>query len=242
MNDTNAYDVLTQYGIRKLSLHEMNDGFLSRSETTVLQYLPDIISDALYLHDLYAFTVEDCVSNGILGLLNALKGVVETYQYRTFIRVYMIQYAPELTDYFGAGINRTTAKTIEQIVFGKKRLDRLSYYDVFPISSYSSIRAYEDASHTIDCINHFIDQDNSVGIAPLVETNDDHLDCDSDMCHADAISLLKELISKLPDRERDCLTYRYGLNNAEPQTLEEFADKYGHTREWARQIEKKHLR
>lgn len=57
--------------------------------------------------------------------------------------------------------------------------------------------------------------------------------------HWYAISLLKELISKLPDRERDCLTYRYGLNNAEPQTLEEFADKYGHTREWARQIEKK---
>jgi RNA polymerase primary sigma factor len=53
---------------------------------------------------------------------------------------------------------------------------------------------------------------------------------------------LAQALSALPDRERRVLVLRYGLDNAEPRTLEEIGRRLGLTRERVRQIELETLR
>jgi RNA polymerase primary sigma factor len=53
---------------------------------------------------------------------------------------------------------------------------------------------------------------------------------------------LKEAMTALTDRERQVLILRYGLDNAEPRTLEEIGRRLGLTRERVRQIEVETLR
>jgi RNA polymerase primary sigma factor len=53
---------------------------------------------------------------------------------------------------------------------------------------------------------------------------------------------LGEALSALPERERHVLVLRYGLDNAEPRTLEEIGRRLGLTRERVRQIELETLR
>jgi len=53
---------------------------------------------------------------------------------------------------------------------------------------------------------------------------------------------LAEALSALPDRERRVLVLRYGLDDAEPRTLEEIGKRLGLTRERVRQIELETLR
>jgi hypothetical protein len=48
----------------------------------------------------------------------------------------------------------------------------------------------------------------------------------------------KRLVSVLPERARDVITKRYGLDSEEKMTLEAIGQKYGITRERVRQIEK----
>jgi RNA polymerase primary sigma factor len=53
---------------------------------------------------------------------------------------------------------------------------------------------------------------------------------------------LAQALSVLPERERRVLVLRYGLDNAEPRTLEEIGRRLGLTRERVRQIELETLR
>ena len=53
---------------------------------------------------------------------------------------------------------------------------------------------------------------------------------------------LAQALSALPDRERRVLILRYGLDDAEPRTLEEIGRRLGLTRERVRQIELETLR
>jgi RNA polymerase sigma factor (sigma-70 family) len=53
--------------------------------------------------------------------------------------------------------------------------------------------------------------------------------------------LLDALLS-LPDREREVVTLRYGIDGNEPRTLEEIGRRLGLTRERVRQIELDSLR
>jgi RNA polymerase nonessential primary-like sigma factor len=53
--------------------------------------------------------------------------------------------------------------------------------------------------------------------------------------------LLEQGLSELNDREREVLTGRYGLRDAEPETLEALAARLGLTRERIRQIQQEAL-
>jgi RNA polymerase primary sigma factor len=55
-------------------------------------------------------------------------------------------------------------------------------------------------------------------------------------------SKIAEVLSELPQRERDVLILRYGLLDGRPYTLEEIATFYNVTRERVRQIEQKGLK
>jgi RNA polymerase sigma factor (sigma-70 family) len=53
---------------------------------------------------------------------------------------------------------------------------------------------------------------------------------------------LNAALSSLPERERQVLVLRYGLDDSEPKTLEEIGRRLGLTRERVRQIELESLR
>lgn len=52
---------------------------------------------------------------------------------------------------------------------------------------------------------------------------------------------VESALGSLPRRERRVIELRYGLNQQEPQALEEIGEALGKTREWVRQIEKRTL-
>jgi RNA polymerase primary sigma factor len=54
--------------------------------------------------------------------------------------------------------------------------------------------------------------------------------------------VLRQALLSLPDRERQVVTMRYGLDGDEPRTLEEIGRQLGLTRERVRQIELDSLR
>lgn len=49
---------------------------------------------------------------------------------------------------------------------------------------------------------------------------------------------LQKALSKIPERERMVLEWRYGLTGGRPKTLEEISDRLGYTRERVRQIQR----
>lgn len=58
----------------------------------------------------------------------------------------------------------------------------------------------------------------------------------------DRVITLRSLMDELGDREREILARRYGLNLAEPETLQTISDQLGISRERVRQIEKAALK
>lgn len=52
---------------------------------------------------------------------------------------------------------------------------------------------------------------------------------------------LQKALASLPEREREVLALRFGLNDGRPRTLEDAAKKFMATRERIRQIEAKAL-
>jgi len=54
--------------------------------------------------------------------------------------------------------------------------------------------------------------------------------------------LIEEILGQLDPRERDIITYRFGLDYGEPQTLEQVGRRFGVTKERIRQIEARALR
>ena len=88
--------------------------------------------------------------------------------------------------------------------------------------------------------------------SPVGEEEDSHLgdfiQDDNIMAPAEAATLmllkeqLEEAMSALTDREKEVLTMRFGLNEAQPLTLEQVGKYFNVTRERIRQIEAKALR
>ncbi len=64
---------------------------------------------------------------------------------------------------------------------------------------------------------------------------------DAEMVAADDLWQVKDLLSKLDEREAKVLRLRFGLDDEEPMTLNEIGERLGLTRERVRQIEKNAL-
>ena len=59
--------------------------------------------------------------------------------------------------------------------------------------------------------------------------------------HHEMTVLVRDWLSKLPDKQRIVVTRRFGLDNDDPATLETLADEMGITRERVRQIQQEAL-
>lgn len=64
---------------------------------------------------------------------------------------------------------------------------------------------------------------------------------DSRAEHHEMIVLVRDWLSRLPDKQREVIIRRFGLDNDEPVTLETLADELGITRERVRQIQQEAL-
>lgn len=224
---------------------------LSQMEEYMEEYLPDVLIAAFYMHDMFGFSVEECVQNGLEGLLRGLKNGLwdqntprwmwnfdkeaRREQYVLWeMRLHMIQYSLELADYLGFTMNRKVSKIIEAVMFERKDLHELSVDD-FSIS-------YEDWEVSKFCaeqIRRFFNEKNPIGLVPTQDLSEESLDCDAAMCRTCAIDLLRNMVQQLPDRERNCLVLRYGLESGTPMTLEEIGDELWISKERVRQIERK---
>lgn len=224
---------------------------LSQMEEYIEEYLPDVLMTAFYIHDMFGFSVEDCVQNGLEGLLRGLKNglwdqntprwmwrfdsEVRREQYVLWeMRLYMIQYSQEFADYIGFTMNRRAAKVVEAIMFERKDLSDLS-----PDDFSSDYRDQEESKFLAAQIKKFFCEKNPIGLIPPQADDEAYSDCDAGICRAATVDLLRELVSQLPDRERNCLILRYGLETGRPMTFEEIADAQYVSRERVRQIEKK---
>lgn len=224
---------------------------LSQMEEHFEKYLPDVLITACYLHDVYGLSVEECVQNGFEGLLRGLKNglwdqitprwmwnldkEVRREQYVLWeMRLHMIQRSQELADYLGFQIKRKAAVAIEPVLF-----ERDVPWDITPNAFSENYNMLENAKFASDRTRRFFANKPSVPLDLEKVLKEDACDFNDELYRSCAIDLLRDLVNKLPKREKDIIVLRYGLNGNETMTLDEVGEVYYITRERVRQIEKK---
>ena len=98
-----------------------------------------------------------------------------------------------------------------------------------------------DMSQAVSSLDVPVDEDGETSVGDLVADTSlmNPLDQMIIECNKDIIEMV---LSTLSEREADIVRLRFGLNNQEPQTLEQIGQSYGVTRERIRQLENKALR
>jgi RNA polymerase primary sigma factor len=98
-----------------------------------------------------------------------------------------------------------------------------------------------DMSQAVSSLDVPVDEDGETSVGDLVADTSlmNPLDQMIMECNKDIIEMV---LSTLSEREADIVRLRFGLNNQEPQTLEQIGQSYGVTRERIRQLENKALR
>ncbi len=215
----------------------------TQTEENLQEYLDDVLLSAFYLHDLYNFSIEESVQNGLIGLINGLKNGFwkqnspyhwEREDYLNYeIRINIIQHSPETLDHFGFAIDRKIAKVLESIISERSQLQNLSVYDLC-----DDYRVTDHDKYVLERIHAFfrspIHENGS-----LACSNEEFTDFESNLFKTEAATLLHELLNTLPGRLRKCLVMRYGLETGIPMTLDEVGYELSLSRERVRQLEKK---
>ncbi|MFT4745258.1 MAG: RNA polymerase primary sigma factor [Nitriliruptoraceae bacterium] len=91
-------------------------------------------------------------------------------------------------------------------------------------------------SQTLSSLDAPVGDDAGASLGDLISDDNAELPADA----ADAMQLasdLRQALRELPDRERDILVWRFGLDGSAPRTLESVAGELGLTRERVRQLE-----
>ena len=80
------------------------------------------------------------------------------------------------------------------------------------------------------------DSDSDTEMADFIQ--DESFGAPGDAIEAEALrEVLREMMAGLTDKEREVIELRFGMNGNERLSLSEIGRRYGHTREWIRQIE-----
>ncbi len=122
------------------------------------------------------------------------------------------------------GREPTVSELSEKMELDEEKVRQIMVYSVEPVSLEVPIGEDEDST-----------------LGEFVADAEELLPEDFAM-NNDLRDTLLEMLSKLPDRERDIIMLRFGFYDGKPRTLEEVGKKYGVTRERIRQIEGKALR
>ncbi len=107
--------------------------------------------------------------------------------------------------------------------------------------SVKKFREVRDAARAVTSLDRPIGADNDASFGDLIAG--EAASPEDEVTVSLEQSALKQAVAELPDREREVVKWRYGLNgDTDPQSLEEIGRRLGLTRERVRQIEAVALR
>jgi RNA polymerase primary sigma factor len=103
------------------------------------------------------------------------------------------------------------------------------------------VRRYRQAAKAPLSLDAPIGDDESNAISDVVADPNAALPYDRLVMETDT-DLVREVLAKLPERENEILSLRFGLSDGRERTLEEIGDHFGLTRERIRQIQEQALK
>jgi len=198
--------------------------------------------------------LEDLVSEGNLGLINAVKNfdVEKGYRFITYAVWWIRQAITKAIQEKGRMIRLPGNKVNDLSKIDKTRQaiqnepNRKNDFDTREIAAYlempekkaeNLMRICQDV---LSLDEHTSKSDGSLAIKDLIE--DDHSKTPDELAINSVLKdSLDEIIDNLEDRAASVIRSRFGLGNAGSLTLKEIGDQYNLSRERVRQIEKRAL-
>jgi RNA polymerase primary sigma factor len=103
------------------------------------------------------------------------------------------------------------------------------------------VRRYRQASRAPVSLDAPIGDDDNDRVSEVVADPNAALPSEQ-LAYASDTALAQEILATLPEREREILAMRFGLNDGKERTLEEVGERFGVTRERIRQIQEQALK
>ncbi|MFO8054654.1 MAG: RNA polymerase sigma factor RpoD/SigA [Bacteroidales bacterium] len=197
-------------------------------------------------------TLPDLINEGNLGLIKAAKRFDETRGFKFisyavwWIRQSILQALAEQSRIVRLPLNQVGS--LNKIAKEKSKLEQK--YERVPMSDEiaTSMELPEDKVNTAMKISsRHVSMD-----APLVDgedtsmidvfINDDAPDTDDDLMKESLVREIRRSLATLPEKEREVVTYYYGIGRNHGMTLEEIGAEFELTRERVRQIKEKAIR
>jgi RNA polymerase nonessential primary-like sigma factor len=116
-------------------------------------------------------------------------------------------------------------------------IDDIAHLVSRPIDEVQDILALSEHAMSLDTP---LDGDPQSSLLDMLPGDTDHAP-DTQAEHHEVTVLVRDWLSKLPDKQRIVIMRRFGLDNDDPVTLETLADEMGITRERVRQIQQEAL-
>lgn len=197
-------------------------------------------------------SLPDLINEGNLGLIKAAKRFDETRGFKFisyavwWIRQSILQALAEQSRIVRLPLNQVGS--LNKIAKQKSKLEQK--YERAPLSDEiaTSMELPEDKVNTAMKISsRHVSMD-----APLVDgedtsmidvfVNDEAPDADDDLMKESLVKEIRRSLATLPEKERDVVTYYYGIGRNHGMTLEEIGAEFELTRERVRQIKEKAIR
>ncbi|MDR1345784.1 MAG: RNA polymerase sigma factor RpoD/SigA [Bacteroidales bacterium] len=229
-------------------IKEGDDAALEKLTKTNLRFVVSVAKQ----YQNQGISLQDLINEGNVGLIKAAKRFDETRGFK-FISyaVWWIRQAILQAIADQSRIVRLPLNQVGTINKMKKEIARLE-------QAMQRVPTIEEIANALDMPDHKVaeilkmnsrPQSIDSPIAPDEETRfidtfifENDKDTDTNLMHESLVSEIDEVLSKLPDKERDIIKLFYGINTSHEHTLDEIGDKLGLSRERVRQIKERALK
>ena len=210
-------------------------------ERLIKMYLRQIVRIAYFFSKSNKCDFEDAFQCGVIGLIKAIEkyDVTSPEKFPSYFSLWVLNHMQRFS-YIEGTIVRFPAH------YKDKLYDLINY--IAPLMDEIELEILLDSMSESDLQKYIVNANiKPEHILPYVELTEElsekYLICNqdneeySDIENKDLAHLIQQTLSKLSDREKTVIEYRFGLNDGNARTLEEVGDILGVTRERIRQIE-----